>query len=365
MVAGALVGRLASVWGSMLRTYFNYPPALALLVLPVVLIVVTVIAESLRRRALRLWGASPFAFRRRGFGFLSFSALLSGLTLLVTGIAGPQWGLDTMPEPAIGRDLVCVLDMSRSMLAEDVLPNRFERAKSALEELSWAIQRRGGYRLALVVFAGRAQVFCPLTHDYDHFRGSLAQVDLVEIGIEPGPNGGGSVSGTRIGAALVAAVGAHNDSNRGFQDILLLSDGDDPVHDNEWRSGVEAARLAAIPIHVVGIGDPANDHSIPGPDGTPLRHNKTVVNTRLDEQKLEQIAAESGGMYLPARTGEVLLGDWFEKSIVPKKANAVHDERLLTKSQRYAWPLGFALLFLAMEIALSGIAARMGRGRQL
>jgi Ca-activated chloride channel family protein len=348
----------------MLHTYFNYPLALILLVLPAVLVVVAILAESLRRRALRLWGASPFAFRRRGFGFLTFSALLSGLTLLVMGIAGPQWGLDAMPEPATGRDLVCILDMSRSMLAEDILPNRLERAKSALEQLSWAIQKRGGYRVALVVFAGRAQVVCPLTHDYDHFRDSLAQVDLAEIGVEPGANGG-AVSGTRIGAALVAAVQAHSDANRGFQDILLISDGDDPVRDNEWQGGIEAARSARIPVYVVGVGDPVNEQSIPGPDGSPLRHNKKVVTTRLDEPKLEQIATETGGMYLPGRTGELLLGDWFEKSIVPKSAVSLADERFLTKSQRYAWPLGFALFFLAVEIALSGIASRTSRSRQV
>src|SRR5262249_58131955 len=132
-----------------------------------------------------------------------------------------------------GRDLVVVLDLSRSMLARDVLPSRLERAGQALDDLSRAVERRGGHRLALVVFAARARIACPLTHDYDHFRQALAEQDAANPHPDIRPAGDDVQSGTRIGAALRLAVEAHDPHYRdhGTQDILLLSDGDDPAHD--------------------------------------------------------------------------------------------------------------------------------------
>src|SRR2546423_762369 len=99
-----------------------------------------------------------------------------GLAVLAAGTAGPHWGLGPPPPTAPGRDVVVVLDLSRSMLAQDALPSRLGRAKDALRELADAVQARGGHRLGLVVFAGQAAVVCPLTHDYDHFRAKLAAV---------------------------------------------------------------------------------------------------------------------------------------------------------------------------------------------
>src|SRR5262249_49202497 len=137
-----------------------------------------------------------------------------GIGLLAIGIAGPQWGREWV-QAAAGRDVVVVLDMSRSMLAEQ--PSRFERAKTALDDLSWAVPRRGGHRLGLVVFAGGAKVICPLTHDYDHFREALAQLDAQEPPEELRPES--SRSGTRIGLGLTEAVRHGQDPRfRGFQD---------------------------------------------------------------------------------------------------------------------------------------------------
>src|SRR5207253_2373589 len=109
-------------------------------------------------------------------------------------------------------------------------------------------------------------------------------------------------SGTRIGAAVVAAIDTEDDMSRQFEDILLISDGDDPAHDEEWRSGLQAARSAGIPVHVVGIGDPVNGHPISGRGDSPFRHKGQIVLTRLDEKPLEEIARATGGSYLPART---------------------------------------------------------------
>jgi Ca-activated chloride channel family protein len=203
------------------------------------------------RRALRTYGAS------------------TGLAFLALGIAGPQWGRDRDQSLTPGRDLVVVLDMSLSMLARDVpgptSDSRLGQAVAALQDLANAAEKRGGHRLALVVFASRAKVVCPLTQDYDHFREGLGQLDPLDPLLEIGPVED-SGSGTRIGSALLESVKLLREApSPGYQDILLLSDGDDPAQDEEWRLGVEAARKDKIPIHTIGLGDPSRPSLIPIP----------------------------------------------------------------------------------------------------
>src|SRR5207247_3995198 len=126
------------------------------------------------------------------------------LALLVVGAAGPRWGMGAPPPVAPGRDIVVILDLSRSMSARDALPSRLGKAKGALAELADAVQARGGHRLALVAFAARAQVILPLTHDYEAFRTKLAALDA---DTPPAAlRAADSVSGTRLGAGLRLAV---------------------------------------------------------------------------------------------------------------------------------------------------------------
>src|SRR5207249_4884953 len=103
----------------------------------------------------------------------------SALLLLICGIAGPRWGIAEEDSALRGRDLILVLDMSRSMLCQDVLPNRLARAITALDDLTRDVQRRGGHRLGLVIFAGRARLVCPLTPDYQYVRNVLAELDPI------------------------------------------------------------------------------------------------------------------------------------------------------------------------------------------
>ncbi|HMF12525.1 MAG TPA: VWA domain-containing protein [Gemmataceae bacterium] len=276
-------------------------------------------------------------------------ALSLGIALLVVGIAGPQWGRETI-EAATGRDVVVVLDASRSMLAEQ--PSRFERAKAALADLSWEVQRLGGHRLGLVVFAGGAKIACPLTHDYDHFREIVGQIDAAELPEELRPES--SRSGTRIGAGLVEAVEAAHDARfRGYQEIVLVSDGDDPARDEEWRGGISAARARAIPVHVVGVGDPDNASPIPTPSG-PLRRGDETVLTRLEEGPLEEIARLTGGKYVAARTKALALGELFRACIEPRAGHDDADglDALQVYRPRYAWFLGPALALLALDVLL-------------
>ena len=187
-----------------------------------------------------------------------------------------------------GRDLVIVIDLSRSMQAPDMAdpsaPTRGRGAAGALDLLA-GVARRGGHRVAVVVFAAHPKVLCPLTTDYDHLRSVIGDLDGMYPPPEIRPRAAEEISGTRIGAALKAAVEAHDMRFAGYQDIVLISDGDDPTEDREWLRGSDEARKAQIPVHTVGVGDPFEDYV--------LTFGEELAPTRLREEPLKQIAAET------------------------------------------------------------------------
>jgi Ca-activated chloride channel family protein len=278
-----------------------------------------------------------------------------GLTLLVVGAAGPQWGREYGTATMEGRDVVVAFDLSRSMLAEQ--PSRQTRARSALLDLADAIQRRGGHRLALIVFASRPKVACPLTHDYDHFREALKQQDAANPApelrpvVSEGAQDTGPISGTRIGLALQLAVQTHDPRFRGFQDILLVSDGDDPVADSEWREGITEANEQKIPVHTLGVGDPKRGYPIYLGDQKMLFQGKTV-ETRLNEKVLEEIAQQTGGVYIAGRTGAVPMAQLFREYVESRGTRQLDLEGLPMLRQRHAWFLGGAAFFLCVALWL-------------
>jgi Ca-activated chloride channel family protein len=286
------------------------------------------------------------------------------LSILAVGIAGPQWGREPAPAVAHGRDLVIVVDLSRSMLADDVLPNRLAHAKEAVEALVTDLQHRGGHRLALVAFAGRARIMCPLTHDYDHFLEKLRELDAEYLipELRAGPE---TASGTRIGAGIALAVEAHDERYLGkqVQDIILLSDGDDPAaeQDHEYFNGIQAAQNAGMPVHTVGIGNPAEGRPIPVGRAF-LMHRGKVVETKLVERPLTEIAEQTKGRYIAARTGPVPLVELFRGQIEPGLKREAVDEAPPMYIQRYHWFFGAALVLLALEMTIGARSGKKTRG---
>jgi Ca-activated chloride channel family protein len=350
---------------SFVRNGFASPLGLILLAVLPALAILAWLARRRRQRALAELGQMPIlemlALGRGKLRLVRVTGLVLGLVLLVIGIAGPQWGRAWDQSTAPGRDLVVVVDLSRSMLAQDVLPNRLERAKEALADLSQAVQQRGGHRLALVGFAARARVFCPLTHDYDHFRAALAELDAAHPHADLRPASADPASGTRIGLGLLAAVEVQDPRFRGHQDILLISDGDDPARESEWRLGAAAAREHGIAVHTVGVGNPEAGSPIPLKSDSYLRYDNQVVSTRLEEQPLQDIARLTGGTYTPARTQALPLGDLFRERLEPQSVREENDDALPVYRQRYAWFLAAAFLFLGLEMVLGQSRPRRGR----
>lgn len=266
------------------------------------------LAEARRRRALRaILGAPHFSAPdgvpvgtdvSRGKRFARFLLLLACAALTTAAWARPSWGETVVPFRGAGRDVVVALDLSKSMLCEDVRPSRLAHARRFAALLA---ERMRGDRLGLVPFAGDAFLACPLTFDRASFRAIL---DDQEIGSIP-------LGGTNLEAALKTAAGAFETAeNLGHCAIVLVTDG------GELSGSVarEAAkfRAAKLPVVVVGVGDPAASAPIPlrDADGNVSYLKDSGGNTvavRLEEKPLAELAAETGGVYV--RSAATEMGD--------------------------------------------------------
>jgi Ca-activated chloride channel family protein len=352
-----------------LSTFFGQPVALWLLALVPLFGLMAAIAWRRRRRALLDWGGwMAIASIRSPRARLPLGAVPAGLVCLSLAVARPQWGVDPEPPTAGGRDVVVVLDVSRSMLARDVLgnasPDRLGSAKDGLLDLAAVLGERGGHRIGLVVFAGRASVSCPLTPDLDHFREAVAAAEAGEPQTRAEPGAAGS-SGTRIGAGIAQAVQLQDSRFHGRQDIILISDGDDPARDGEWQSGIARAREAGIAVHTVGVGDPNEATAVPAPGGGGMVFRGRPVLSRLEEQPLRQIARETGGAYVPARTRALPLGELFRERIEPLDRREAAESAPPAYRQRYFWFVALGLAFLGLETAWNALRRWCGAGPDL
>ncbi len=335
----------------MITIWFANPSLLwVLIALPACAALMTY-ATWRRRRTLRLLGVETIRkvavnYRlRRAKGL----CVLTGLSLLALTVAGPQWGVDLDAQTRRGRDLFVLLDLSRSMDVEQ--PSRLQLAMRSLDDLADELDRHGGHRVALAGFAAKARVFFPFTQDTDHLRHVLRQIaerDYPSLHV-PEP-----VSGTRIGAGLRLAVETCTATNGPKPIIVLISDGDDPVDDGEWKTGIEAAKAKNVIVHVVGIGDPDKGETIPhGRD--PLIFDDQPVISKLNEALLRAIAEQTGGQYLPARIAKLPLGTILLRLL---EADARRETTTIQSSvpiyeQQYAWFLLPAITLLLLASTLS------------
>ena len=232
--------------------------------------------------------------------------LLCALALLVIALAGPAWNPIEEKVDRQGRDVVFVLDVSRSMLAEDLRPSRLERAKADVADCVTALQ---GDRVALVAFAGNAVVQCPLTHDYGFFRMMLA--DLTPNSVTRG--------GTNLGDALrLAQKQVFDDAEKEFKDVILITDGED--HDSLPVAAAQELGAAGIRLIAIGIGDDTVGAPIQVTDErgykTTLKYRGETVRSKLDSKTLREMAqATPGGIYIPVGTNAFDLRETYERLV--------------------------------------------------
>ena len=213
--------------------------------------------------------------------------LLAAFVFAGLALARPQWGSVETSRAWVGEDVVFVLDCSRSMLTTDVSPSRLERAKFSILDF---VRRQSHGRVGLVAFAGGAFIQCPLTFDYGAFEETLLSMDADTI----------PIPGTDIGRALNEAYRAMDKGSR-HKLVVLVTDGEDLE-----KSGVaEAKNLATngVAVFAIGVGTPAGkeiQYRNPAGQMELVRDaGGQVVQSRLDEQTLREIAQATGGSYYP------------------------------------------------------------------
>lgn len=267
--------------------------------------------------------------------------LLAALVLGSVALARPVAGFRMEESRQRGTDVVFAVDVSRSMLAPDVKPDRLTRAKLGVLDL---LERLGGDRVGLVAFAGSAFLQAPLTADHAAFRESLDALDPDVI-----PRGG-----TDVGAALHEAEAAFRTAPEGSRIVVLLSDGED-LEGNAQVAAEEAAKRG-IQLYTVGVGTPAGE-TIPldavGERGHVTDESGNAVVSRLDEEGLRAIAEATGGFYVPLGARAEGLEAIRERVLAtaPKTESSARGTRV--PIERFQWPLAFALaLVLGEALAL-------------
>jgi Ca-activated chloride channel family protein len=268
--------------------------------------------------------------------------ILTGMFFAVLTLSQLQCGTHMEMMKRQGIDLVIAIDVSNSMLAEDIKPNRITKAK---QEVRGILDRLAGDRIGLVAFAGEAFIQCPLTLDY-----SAAEIflDVIDVGLIP-------QQGTAIGDAIRKSTEAFERHERQHKVLILLTDGED--HDTEPLKAAEEARKEGVKIYAIGIGSPLGE-PIPITDrqgqkaGYLKDNNGEVVVTKLDEITLQKIALTTGGKYYHATPEEMELDKVYEE-IDRMEKKELEGKLLMQYEDRFQYPLFLAIAFIAAEAFIS------------
>ncbi len=278
------------------------------------------------------------------FGWQS-ALMLAGCFLVLVSAARPKWGMKEELVYSRGRDLMIALDVSRSMLANEVHPNRLERAKTDILDL---VRELKGDRAGLLAFRHKAVLLCPLTTDYAYLKYAL---DAVDIGSAPRGE-------TDIGDAIIKALDSFENDNAAHKAIILISDGED-LSDR----AIDAANTAAernIPIFTIGLGSrqgsriPTQDKSNPY-----SMYKGQAVITKLNHETLYQIAKITGGSYVPVETASMTsttLGTLYRNHLRNILAQDLEESLQRRHIERYQ-------LFLLPGILLILAGTFLSRGR--
>ncbi len=308
-----------------------------------------------KKRLLQLFGDLPLIMRNAPY--ISFARqrtkailLLLAMVFACLALARLQFGTHLELLKREGIDIIVALDLSNSMLARDMKPNRLEKAK---QEIRSIIHRLEGDRIGLVAFAGEAFVQCPLTMDYAAAELLLGAMDRNSV----------SIQGTSLSSAIQAAQRAFSQKEKKHKVLLLLTDGED--QEGGVLEAAQEARKDGIKIYAVGIGSTAGE-PIPVLDrkgdqvGFKKNESGDVIVSNLDEITLQKIALETGGKYYHATAGEIELDKIFDE--ISKLEKKELEGTLVTRyDDRYQWPLLLALVLVALEFFVPERKKPVGR----
>lgn len=267
--------------------------------------------------------------------------LVAAAAFLILALARPQYGFSLEKVEERGLDIVVAVDTSKSMLAQDIVPDRLERAKLAALEL---MQDAKSDRLGLVAFAGQAFLECPLTVDDTAFEQSVQALDVNSI----------SEGGTAIANAIDAAVTAFRENDH-YKTLVLLTDGEDTVNEEAALQAAKRAAKAGVRIFTVGVGTAEGALiRITDANGNPdyVRDAQgNVVKTHLNAALLRDIATVTGGFYLPLR-GADTMDVLYNRGLAPLPKSQGVGKMIRRYHEQFQWPLAIAIALLLAETLL-------------
>ncbi|MDP4281287.1 MAG: VWA domain-containing protein [Bacteroidota bacterium] len=295
-----------------------------------------------RKNALKRFGDLPVIRQlmpeySSGRIIFKFLILMLAFSSLVIALMDPQTGSRLEKVKRQGIDMMIALDVSNSMLAEDIKPNRLERSKQAISKLFDELE---GDRIGLIVFAGKAYTQLPITTDYAAAKMFLSTVNTNSV----------PVQGTAIGDAIDLATKSFGESKLN-KVIILITDGED--HQGDWLEKTKEAAKQGINIYTIGMGLK---------DGAPIpvysenieigykkdKEGNTIIS-KLDESLLQQIASAGNGMYVRASNSDAGLQKVFDEFSKMQKKE-IETRQYSEYEDRYQYFVALALIFLALEL---------------
>jgi Ca-activated chloride channel family protein len=298
-----------------------------------------------KKRALKRFGEWAIIHRllpglSGGRVITKFILLMVAYGFLIFGIANPQIGSKLVEGERKGIDIMIALDVSNSMMAEDIKPNRLEMSKQAISKL---IDNLGNDRIGIVIFAGNAYMQLPITTDYSAAKMFLSNIDTKIV----------PTQGTAIGEAIEMSMGAFDDETHS-RAIIIISDGEN--HEDDALKAAKDASEKGIIVYTVGMGLP---------EGAPIpeynkynqmvgykkdRSGSTVV-TKLDEAMLQQIASAGKGVYVRANNSQSGLKTILEE--INKLEKTKFESRMFSDYEdRFQYFIAVSLIFLLLELLI-------------
>ena len=312
-----------------------------LLAIPL-LVIIFMVSQNVRKRALKRFGnlrllklLMPEVSKSRPV--LKFIFLLLSFTALVIGIAGPQIGTKLEDIKREGVEIIIALDVSNSMLAEDIQPNRLERAKRAISKL---VEQLKNDKFGLIVFAGDAYTQLPITTDFSAAKMFLSTVNTGFV----------QKQGTAIGSAIELGMKSFG-PDESSKTIIVITDGE-----NHEDDAIEAAKLAAekgIIVHTIGMGLPKGAPiPIKGRYGQ-FRKNKVgeVIISKLNETMLQEIALAGEGVYVRASNTQSALKILF-KEIEKMEKQEISSSIYSEYEERFQYFIAIAIFFLLVDFII-------------
>lgn len=324
---------------------FAHPELLYLLIIIPLLIVFYVVMVNRKKKAIAEFGNPELlkslmplqSFKR---GAWKFVMILVALFFVIVGVSGPQFGSKLQQVQKQGIELMVALDVSNSMMAQDIKPNRLEKAKMAIARM---VEKLSNDKVGMVVFAGDAYVQLPITTDY-----SSAKLFLSNITTDAVP-----VQGTAIGAAIDLAAKSFTPQTETSKAIIVITDGEN--HQDDAVAAARRAHEQGITIHTIGMGlEQGAPIPVQGQPGQFMKDGTgNVVVSKLDEQTLQDIAKAGEGLYIRASNTEVGLNRLLDE--INRMEKTLLEEKVYSDyAEKYQYFLLAGLFFIFVEFMILG-----------